>query len=85
MPKSANVSRTLPHESTEGVPAAELAARRLTAKVPTLPKDLPPFAYTAIEQLYNKVDYVRPEWAKDRRQTLDYQIEKTLARLAGGM
>jgi hypothetical protein len=83
MRKAANDSRTSAHESTEGVPAPELAARRLTAKVPTLPKELHPFAYTAIEQLYNKVDYVRPGWAKDRRQSLDYQIEKSLARLGG--
>jgi hypothetical protein len=37
---------------------------------------------TLVEQLENKQTYVRPEWAKDRRQTLDYQIEKSLARLA---
>ncbi|MCK1543459.1 hypothetical protein IVB12_16195 [Bradyrhizobium sp. 179] len=40
---------------------------------------------TLAEQTENKRAYVRPEWAKDRRQTLDYQIEKSLARLAGGM
>jgi hypothetical protein len=84
MPKYANDSRTLAHESTEGVPAAEMAARRLTAKVPTMPKALHPFAYTAIEQLYNKATYVRPPWAGDRRQTLDFQIEKSLARLEIG-
>lgn len=38
---------------------------------------------TLVEQLENKQTYARPEWAKDRRQTLDYQIEKSLARLAG--
>lgn len=38
---------------------------------------------TLVEQLQNKVGYVRPSWAKDRRQTLDYQIEKSLARLGG--
>ncbi len=82
MQNDANDSRTKGYESTEGVPASEMAARRLTAKVPTLPKVLHPFAYTAIEQLHNKAGYIRPEWARDRRQTLDYQIEKTLARLA---
>ena len=40
---------------------------------------------TLAEQTENKRTYVRPEWAKDRRQTLDYQIERSLARLAGGM
>jgi hypothetical protein len=40
---------------------------------------------TLVEQIENRQTYVRPEWAKDRRQTLDYQIEKNLARLAGGM
>jgi hypothetical protein len=83
MRKAANDSRTSAHESTEGVPVPEMAARRLAAKVPTLPKELHPFAYTAIEQLYNKATYVVPPWAKDRRQTLDYQIEKSLARLGG--
>jgi hypothetical protein len=38
-----------------------------------------------LEQLENRPTYVRPDWAQDRRQTLDYQIEKSLARLAGGM
>ena len=37
---------------------------------------------TLAEQTENKRTYVRPEWAKDRRQTLDYQIEKSLARLS---
>lgn len=40
---------------------------------------------TLLEQLENRATYVRPEWAGDRRQTLDFQIEKSLARLAGGM
>jgi hypothetical protein len=40
---------------------------------------------TVVEQLENRPTYVRPEWAKDRRQTLDYQIEKSMAHLAGGM
>jgi hypothetical protein len=40
---------------------------------------------TLVEQIERRPTYVRPEWAKDRRQTLDYQIEKSLARLAGGM
>jgi hypothetical protein len=40
---------------------------------------------TMVEQLENKQTYVRPPWANDRRQTLDYQIEKSMARLAGGM
>lgn len=40
---------------------------------------------TLVEQLENRQTYVRPEWAKDRRQTLDYQIERSMARLAGGM
>jgi len=38
---------------------------------------------TLVEQLENKQTYVRPPWAGDRRQTLDYQIEKSMARLAG--
>jgi hypothetical protein len=38
---------------------------------------------TLAEQTENKRTYVRPEWAKDRRQTLDYQFEKSLARLGG--
>jgi hypothetical protein len=38
---------------------------------------------SAVEQMENLQGYVRPEWAKDRRQTLDYQIEKSLARLGG--
>ena len=38
---------------------------------------------TLAEQTENKRTYVRPAWAKDRRQTLDYQIEKSLARLGG--
>jgi len=37
---------------------------------------------TLVEQMENKRTYIRPEWAKDRRQTLDYQIEKSLARLS---
>jgi len=37
---------------------------------------------TLAEQIENKRTYVRPEWAKDYRQTLDYQIEKSLERLA---
>jgi hypothetical protein len=39
---------------------------------------------TLAEQTENKRTYVRPPWAKDRRQTLDFQIEKSLARLEGG-
>lgn len=35
-----------------------------------------------LEQLEIRPTYARPEWAKDRRQTLDYQIEKNLSRLA---
>jgi hypothetical protein len=38
---------------------------------------------TLVEQIENKRTYVRPPWAGDRRQTLDYQIEKSLARLGG--
>jgi hypothetical protein len=38
---------------------------------------------TLVEQLQNKQTYVRPPWAGDRRQSLDYQIEKSLARLGG--
>jgi len=40
---------------------------------------------TLVEQLESRQTYVRPEWAKDRRQTLDYQIEKSMARLANAM
>ncbi len=40
---------------------------------------------TIMEQIENLQYYQPPPWAKDRRQTLDYQIEKSLARLAGGM
>jgi hypothetical protein len=35
-----------------------------------------------IEQLDIRLTYVRPAWAKDPRQTLDYQISKSLDRLA---
>jgi hypothetical protein len=38
---------------------------------------------TLAEQTENKRTYVRPPWAADRRQTLDFQIEKSLARLGG--
>jgi hypothetical protein len=38
---------------------------------------------TLAEQTENKKTYIRPAWAQDRRQTLDYQIEKSLARLGG--
>jgi hypothetical protein len=38
---------------------------------------------TLIEQIERRPTYVRPPWAQDRRQTLDYQIEKSLARLGG--
>lgn len=79
----ANDSGTKALKSTEGVPATELAARRLTAKVPTLPKALHPIAYGAIEQLHNMADYDRPDWAKDERQTLPFMLKKSLARLGG--
>jgi hypothetical protein len=38
---------------------------------------------TLVEQIERRQTYVRPPWAKDRRQTLDFQIEKSLARLGG--
>lgn len=59
---------------------ADLIARRekIGAKTPT-----GQVISTLVEQLENRRNYARPEWAKDRRQTLDYQIEKSLARLAG--
>ena len=37
---------------------------------------------TLAEQTENKKTYMRPDWAKDPRQTLDYQISKSLDRLA---
>jgi hypothetical protein len=40
---------------------------------------------TLLEQLENRQTYVRPPWAKDRRQTLDFQIEKSLTRLGHAM
>jgi hypothetical protein len=40
---------------------------------------------TLVEQIENKRTYVRPPWAKDRRQTLDFQIEKSLTRLGYAM
>jgi hypothetical protein len=40
---------------------------------------------TLVEQIENRRTYVRPSWAKDRRQTLDYQIEKSLNRLSDAM
>jgi hypothetical protein len=83
MPKCANVNGTSAHKSTEGVPATEVAARRLTAKVPTLPKALRPFVHTAIEQLHNMADYVRQPWAQDERQALPYMLKKTLDRMEG--
>jgi hypothetical protein len=63
--------------------AAEQAARRLTAKVPSLPEAVHPFAYTAIEQLHNMDGYVPGPWVSDERQTLPYQLKKSLARLGG--
>ena len=65
------------------LPATERAARDLTAKVPSLPEALHPFAYTAIEQLHNMADYVPGPWVCDERQTLQYQLKKLLARLGG--
>lgn len=38
---------------------------------------------TLVEQTQNLQDYVRPEWAKDPRQTLPHMLEKSLARLGG--
>jgi hypothetical protein len=38
---------------------------------------------TLVEQIERRQTYVRPPWAQDRRQTLDFQIEKSLARLGG--
>lgn len=40
---------------------------------------------TLVEQMENLQTYVRPEWAKDERQTLPHQLKKSIARLAGGM
>ena len=40
---------------------------------------------SAVEQMENLQTYVRPSWANDPRQTLQYALKKTLARLAGGM
>jgi hypothetical protein len=40
---------------------------------------------SAVEQIENLQGYERPSWANDPRQTLPYQIKKTLARLGSGM
>jgi hypothetical protein len=40
---------------------------------------------TLVEQMENLQTYEQPSWAIDPRQTLPYQLKKTLARLAGGM
>jgi hypothetical protein len=65
------------------MPETERAARDLTAKVPSLPKELHPIAYGAIEQLYNMAGYEPGPWVSDPRQTLPYQLQKSLARLGG--
>jgi hypothetical protein len=72
-----------PKPPSPPMPATERAARDLTAKVPSLPEELHPFAYTAIEQLHNMADYVPGPWVSDERQTLQYQLKKTTARLGG--
>jgi len=38
---------------------------------------------SAVEQMENLQDYVKPSWANDPRQTLPYMLKKTLDRLAG--
>jgi hypothetical protein len=40
---------------------------------------------TLVEQIERRQTYVRPPWAKDRRQSLDFQIEKSLTRLGHAM
>jgi hypothetical protein len=65
------------------MPETERAARDLTAKVPSLSEALHPFAYTAIEQLYNMAGYVPGPWVSDERQTLPFMLKKTSARLGG--
>jgi hypothetical protein len=40
---------------------------------------------TVVEQMENLQGYERPSWANDPRQTLPYQLKKTLARLADAM
>lgn len=40
---------------------------------------------TVVEQMENLQGYVKPSWANDPRQTLQYQLKKSLARLSGGM
>lgn len=75
-----------PEANKEPLPslsATEMAARNLTAKVPTLPVALRPIAYGAIEQLYNMPGYVQQPWVVDERQTLPYMLKKSLARLGG--
>ena len=38
-----------------------------------------------VEQIQNLPDYVRPAWANDPRQTLPYQLKKSLDRLSAAM
>jgi hypothetical protein len=40
---------------------------------------------TLVEQLRHMEFYVRPDWAKDERQTLPYMIQKKMARIASPM
>jgi len=68
-----------PMNHFEQTRAALIARRaRVGAKTP-----IGQILSTLVEQLENRQSYVRPGWAQDRRQTLDYQIEKSMARLAG--
>jgi hypothetical protein len=77
-----NDSRTNGSICAETVPAARAA---LILKREAVGADTPTgrTISTLVEQLENKQTYVRPPWANDRRQTLDFQIEKSLARLGG--
>lgn len=62
-----------------GRPPRALIARRVAAGADS------PEGHTCsnlIEQLENLQTYVRPEWAKDERQTLPWMIRQQMKRLA---
>jgi len=79
-----NDSRTSASFCAETVPAARAA---LIAKREAVGADTQTglTISTVVEQMENLQTYERPAWANDPRQTLPYQLKKSMARLAGGM
>jgi hypothetical protein len=76
-----NKTPEIPMSQFERTRAALIARREsVGAKTPT-----GQVISTLVEQLESRQTYVRPPWANDRRQTLDFQIEKSMARLANAM